>query len=45
MYSVMTDLDGRYVLTKTGGRMPFWFSDHCFESELEAWFLTPDWPD
>ncbi len=44
MYSVMIDLDGRFVLTMTGGSIPFWFSDHRYDSSLEAWLLTPDQP-
>ena len=45
MYRVMTDAEGKFILTVTGGRMPFWFSDYRYESYLEALFLTPDIPD
>jgi hypothetical protein len=41
MYSVMTDLDGYFVLTFSGPEMPFWFSDFRYESRREA-FCSPD---
>jgi hypothetical protein len=44
MYSVMADADGKFVLTYSGYKMPFWFSDHRFDTEFAAWF-SPDWLD
>jgi hypothetical protein len=43
MYSVLRDIDGKFVLTYSGWRQAFWFSDHHCRTELEAWF-SPDWP-
>lgn len=41
MYSVMTDADGKFVLTHSGWAMAFWFSDYRFDDEMSAW-CSPD---
>lgn len=44
MYDVMQDADGKYVLTRTGWIMPFWFSDYRYDSYTDALLLSPDEP-
>ena len=41
MYRVMTDLDGKHILTYSGWRMPFWFSNFRYDCPMEA-FDAPD---